>query len=277
MACAIRLAMIACGLVTIACSSIPRDDRSAAADDAAAAAARMPASLPLDGTPWRLASQAGSGGSRLAPTARIAVRFEDGHVVGTAGCNRINAPYTIQGVGLRVEGGATTMMACAAPVMADEATFLSNLARVTAFAIADERLTLVDGSGEPVLVFEQERSPALTGTRWTAINVNNGREAVVSVVAGTEITAEFRDDGSVSGSAGCNSWRAQATVAGDTLRFSPPVATKKLCMQPDGVMEQETAFLRAVESVALHRIDGDVMEWRTASGALAASFRAAQP
>lgn len=271
----VRARMLACLLLTTACASIPRDDGRVA--DEAAATVRAPAPLPLEGTPWRLVVQAGAGGSRLGPVARIAVRFADGTVVGTAGCNRLHAPYAINGVGLRVDGGAATMMACAPLVMVDEATFLSNLARVTAFAIADDRLTLVDGSGEPVLVFAYDVPPSLTGTRWAATGVNNGREAVVSVLAGTELTAEFGDDGSVAGSAGCNRWRAQATVAGDTLRISPPIATKQQCVQPEGVMEQEVAFLRAIETASVYRIDGNAMEWRTATGALVVRFTQRQP
>jgi hypothetical protein len=37
---------------------------------------------------------------------------------------------------------------------------------------------------------------------------NNGKQAVVSVVIGSELTADFKADGNLGGSAGCNSYFA---------------------------------------------------------------------
>ena len=47
---------------------------------------------------------------------------------------------------------------------------------------------------------------------------NNGKQAVVSGVADTEVTAVFGADGQLSGSAGCNRYNAPYTVDGDRLR-----------------------------------------------------------
>jgi heat shock protein HslJ len=52
------------------------------------------------------------------------------------------------------------------------------------------------------------------------------------------------------------------------MRFTPAAATRRMCAGP-GVMEQELAFFKALESVAAMRMEADRLEMRTAEGALA--------
>jgi hypothetical protein len=45
-----------------------------------------------------------------------------------------------------------------------------------------------------------------------------------------------------------------------------------MCPEPAGVMEQEMLYLKALETAATYRIDGNFMELRTADDAMAATF-----
>jgi heat shock protein HslJ len=45
-----------------------------------------------------------------------------------------------------------------------------------------------------------------------------------------------------------------------------------MCVAPEGVMEQEQQFLKALSTVATARFDGDRLELRTAEGSLAVSL-----
>jgi heat shock protein HslJ len=45
-----------------------------------------------------------------------------------------------------------------------------------------------------------------------------------------------------------------------------------MCASPAGVMEQEQQFLKALETVTTARMEGDRLELRTATGALAATL-----
>lgn len=117
---------------------------------------------------------------------------------------------------------------------------------------------------------------ALVGTVWEATSYNNGRGGVATLVAGSRITAEFTGSGRVTGSSGCNSYRAGFATQADTLNFTPPESTEMWCETPAGVMAQESAFLAALQTVSTFHIENDVMEWRTRSGAPAARFKAAQ-
>jgi heat shock protein HslJ len=112
---------------------------------------------------------------------------------------------------------------------------------------------------------------ALEGTAWTAEAYNNGRGDVVSLVAGTAITARF-EGGRVGGSASCNSYSAPYTLAGPAVEIGPAISTRRACTEPPGIMEQELAYLAALEAARAYRIDGNRLILETAAGTRAASF-----
>jgi heat shock protein HslJ len=76
----------------------------------------------------------------------------------------------------------------------------------------------------------------------------------------------------VSGSAGCNNYTAQYKLEAASLTIGPAAATRKMCVNPERIMEQEQQFLKALETVATARFEGDRLELRTATGALAATL-----
>lgn len=62
------------------------------------------------------------------------------------------------------------------------------------------------------------------------------------VLPGTDITIRFREDGSVAGSAGCNSYFSGYQLDGNLISFGPVSMTEKYCIDPPGIMEQEREF-----------------------------------
>jgi len=75
---------------------------------------------------------------------------------------------------------------------------------------------------------------ALSETRWLVTSYNNGKEALVSPLAGSEITLLFGADGMVSGSTGCNNYSASYTLEGDALTIGPAAVTRMMCAEPRG-------------------------------------------
>ena len=116
---------------------------------------------------------------------------------------------------------------------------------------------------------------SLAGTAWEVTGFNNGRQAVVSVLAGTSLTATFGEDGRVAGSAGCNQYNASFTTDGDKITIGPAASTRRFCAEPAGVMEQEAQFLAALQTAATYTPRGDMLELRTADGALAVTLKPA--
>jgi heat shock protein HslJ len=223
----------------------------------------------LNNTAWVLSSLPGH---TLKSDALPTARFEGGRIVGTDGCNRYTAPYTATGTTLKVgAGGAATMMACPPEVMKQAEAFMGALTKADTFRMVDGQLQLLAGDGTVVATFAAQRQ-ALAGTSWQVTGYNNGRQAVVSVLSGTNVTLAFSDDGRATGVAGCNNFNAAYKQDGEKLTIGPAAATRKMCASPAGVMEQEQQFLKALETVATARMEGDRLELRTAAGALAATL-----
>jgi polar amino acid transport system substrate-binding protein len=113
----------------------------------------------------------------------------------------------------------------------------------------------------------------LAGRSWQMTSYYDG-QAIISALAGTEVTAVFGDDGSVSGSAGCNTYNATYQVDGNSLTVGSVTATRQTCSEPEGIMEQESAYLVALESATAYRVEGDQLELTDAEGVRVASFTA---
>lgn len=234
----------------------------------------MTTTATLEGTTWELVAYVDQAGNltMALPDAPATMLLQDGQLSGTTGCNRYFGSYQLDGQSLTFTPMGSTMMACPEPQMAQEAAFIAALSSVASYTIVGDQLQLTNAEGAEVLVFEPQVQTPLTGTLWSASMVNNGKQAVTSLVAGTEITATFGDDGSLTGSAGCNNYTTSYQLDGANITIGPAASTRMFCEQPEGTMEQEAAYLLALETAATYSITGDTLELRTADGALAVSF-----
>lgn len=224
----------------------------------------------LTGSSWILTALNGQPSLSEAP---ITADFSpDGRLSGTSGCNSYSTTYEIDGSVIAPGLTAGTMMACANPIMQQEIAYLTALNTVDTFEIQGDRLLLKDSGGETVLEFVRQHPVELTGTLWRLTGYNNGKQAEVGVIAGTELTADFSIGGRVSGSSGCNTYSAAVQVDGQTIRIGPAVATRMFCANPEGIMAQEQQYLTALQSAAVYLIELNRLELRTASGELAATF-----
>jgi heat shock protein HslJ len=231
----------------------------------------------LEGTEWRLAAFAGPAGAVVPVPAGIIASavFAVGVVSGSTGCNRYHAPYRLDGTALEIGPAAMTMMACEPERAEVERAFTASLAQARAWALAGEELELRDGEGRTTLRFRAAIGPALVGTEWVAIGINNGRGGVASALEGVEVTATFGDDGRVTGSGGCNRFFGPFALDGESVVIGPLATTRKLRLEPAGVGEQEAAFLAALGRVATWSIREDRLQLRAADGALQVDFRPA--
>jgi copper homeostasis protein (lipoprotein) len=215
---------------------------------------------------WVLSSLRGQAVSAAPP---ITLRIAEGQASGSDGCNRYSGPVALEGNGFRVrtDSMASTQMACPPEVMARASAYTTALGQARKARVEGRRLTLLGEDGAVLASFEAQ-SRDLSGTSWKVTDVNNGREAVVSVLQGSSLTLSFSRDGMVSGSAGCNQYSGKFTADGERVILQALASTRKTCPQPAKVLEQEAAFLRALQSSARARIEGDRLELRDAHGAL---------
>ena len=80
-----------------------------------------------------------------------------------------------------------------------------------------------------------------------------------TVIQNTEISAEFiSSEGTVKGSAGCNSYFGSYEIKGSQLSIRGPIgATEMYCMEPEGVMGQEQEYLSTLQLAQSYEIDGN--------------------
>lgn len=217
----------------------------------------------LDGTEWTLVQylQNKKTVQALASNPVTLTFGDDKKLAGSAGCNRYFASWERSGSSLVIGQAGSTLMYCGeSGVMEQESAYLALLAEVKTFAIDGDRLVLADTSGNAILTFSKTVPPAplpLTGTNRTLSSVPIP-DAVSSVIAGSQVTAAFESGGKMAGSAGCNRYFAGYAANGTSMTISGIGSTKMMCHEPD-IMNQESAYLAALESVRGYQITGSTL------------------
>ena len=181
-----------------------------------------------------------------------------------ADCNQGSGAYTVDGSQITLQPGPMTRAAC--PPGSQDTVFLRDLGRVATYVFngVDLVLNLQADSGN--MVFSPRPPVSLTGPAWQVLSVNNGRGAVASVVQGTQLDATFGEDGIVSGSTGCNTYRGLYATTGATIAFGSLVSTHRACPS-DEATAQEQAFLAALSASTRYELRGDRLTFRDDSGA----------
>jgi hypothetical protein len=114
----------------------------------------------------------------------------------------------------------------------------------------------------------------LGGTRWRVLTYTDPASpgSLITVLTGTTMTVDFARDGQVSGSAGCNTYTSGYVVQGSLLALTPPTASNKMCTEPQGIMEQEKAFLDLLPTIGSYAMSGSQLTFKNASGVTVAEL-----
>jgi heat shock protein HslJ len=230
----------------------------------------------LDGTQWLLISL---NGNNLLDGSRISLNFVDGFVNGFAGCNKYRSliigtdedqfKYTAtEDETLVIPKFMITEKDCpeSEGVMQQERAYVEALRNGSAYRMIDDRLEIQNASGETILVFVSKEGfqadPGdLVDTEWVLTLLNGER-----LVEGTNITLNFSDD-QARGFAGCNAYGGPYTAAGrGTLTILEIAVTAQGCLEPEGVLQQEDAYIAALTGADAYRVLDDRLEIEDASG-----------
>ncbi|MBK8048219.1 MAG: META domain-containing protein [Anaerolineales bacterium] len=215
----------------------------------------------LAGTNWVLSSL--SGQLPLAGTSLTLQLGEDGAATGSDGCNRFATTYTASRSTISfATPAASTMMACTEAVMQQATGFTDALAAANRYQLRGGQLILLNDT--KVLATFVAAKADLAGSTWLVTGYNNGREAVVSPLLGADVIINIDDANLISGNAGCNDFFASIEATDGVIEVGSIGATRRLCADPSGVMEQEAEFFAALESAATYTVDGDFIELRNA-------------
>jgi len=228
-------------------------------------------STTLEGTTWVLAKKTELG-AELGDVV-VSATFADGKVSGSSGCNTYSGPYKVDGDKLTIGPNLlSTQMACGPAETAVEKVVLERLPKVASYSIAGTTLTLADAGGQPLLVFEASvGADAIIGS-WNVLSYYTG-DAIVSVVSGSTVTAEFKD-GQITGTTGCNSYMGPYKVDGDAITIGPLASTKKACSS-DELRKQEASYLAALEVAKPFAVTGNRLDLFREGGPFAATMEKA--
>ena len=215
---------------------------------------------------WQLTEIAASDGTMtaLATDSAPTLILEDGNAAGNASCNQYGGSYDLDGSSITFGPFFSTEMFCGDPgVMDQEMAYLAALQSVDAWAVDGETLTLSSG-GDPVLTYAAI-SQDLAGSSWDLIAYNNGTGGFQSAWGDEPVTATFADDGTLSGSAGCNNYNTSWEANDGSLEIGPAASTKMMCAD-EQIMTQESRYLELLGLADTYRVDAGTLEMFDADG-----------
>jgi heat shock protein HslJ len=100
----------------------------------------------------------------------------------------------------------------------------------------------------------------LEGTQWVLVMLE-GQAPLPGTVPSAEFSAE-----ELSGTAGCNHYFGAYTASGSDITIGDLAQTEMYCADPEGVMDQEQAFVTALASAAGYRLAGARLELLDSAG-----------
>ncbi|MEA3487926.1 MAG: META domain-containing protein, partial [Euryarchaeota archaeon] len=108
-------------------------------------------------------------------------------------------------------------------------------------------------------------SSSLEGNIWTLTNFIAESEGDVRLpISGTTITARF-EDGLIRGTAGCNQYSGPYTVTNKII-IEEPERTEMGCLEPVGIMQQETQYFEILRDVTTYTIKENQLTLSTEDG-----------
>ncbi len=118
--------------------------------------------------------------------------------------------------------------------------------------------------------------PDLAGTEWALTSLNGS-----SLIEDTEITLYFRE-AYLGGTMTCNQYgggpdSGKYTATDDGKLAIPQLAvTVQLCSEPEGIMEQEAAYIEALHGAATYQVTDGRLEIADTSGRIILVFEPEQ-
>ena len=198
----------------------------------------------------------------------LTVEFsEPNRIAATAGCNRAVGTADFSN-GVIVTGPlATTMMACMGDNADSDQWLASFFAAQPSWSLDGNTLTLRTDETTVTLLDRKIAQPdrPLTGTTWV-VDTTITPDAVTSSLAidNAAATLQIADDGTLSGSTGCNSFTGKAEVSGETITFGPLATTRRAC--PPDAVEVEQAVLATLTGTATATVESDRLQLMNTNG-----------
>lgn len=211
----------------------------------------------------------------VEPGTLVTIEFgaADDTVSGSGGCNTYNTTYSADDTGkLTINGPiASTMMSCDAG-MDQEGLFLGALEKVTGYTLTEDGHLLLDYSTGVVYAEQLNfvRGTPLVDTLWVLAGYGDPNN-LTAPDPGVLSTAVFSQEGEINGSGGCNQFSAGYQLTNNQIKVTLPASTMMACEKG---MEQEQAFLAALQNAASIRVGRGALDIMMADGTSMLRFSA---
>ena len=228
----------------------------------------------LQATTWILDSYAVDGTLTVVPVDQYAdADFRSQRVTGVAGCNEYNAVYQNGGRLLLIGMTATLRRACDETTDAFGSAYLALLDQSRYYGIRADTLVIRGPDLAVLLVFNAAPANPLLGS-WIVDSYASAPNTLIAPLEGTELTAVF-GLARVGGSSGCNTYDGPYTTNGTVAAIGPLATTRMACAED--VMEQETAFLAALQGVGRIQRGAQTIELQDLNGGTLVKLRRPSP
>ena len=237
LAAAAVLLVLAAGLLAACGSDDGSGDGGATTTEAAA-----PVTGSLAGPEWVLDADQSS--IDLPDGASATLTVDGGTVSGVGPCNSYRGSIQVDGSDVTIGSLAETMMACEQPLMDAQDAFTAAL-RAAQTAEVDGDTLVLTGADDTTLTFTASDPARAVLGNWDIVDVAK-TDAIIGVREGTSPTLTFAADGSMAVDTSCNTGGGPYTVDGNDIAIGPVAVTERACLDPTGVMRQETRILAAL-------------------------------
>ncbi|AHC25203.1 MULTISPECIES: META domain-containing protein [Mycobacteriaceae] len=188
----------------------------------------------------------------------LTLEFRDGHISAFAGCNRGSATADLSGGHLSTGELATTMMACPPPFSEADAWMTRLLQARPGWTLTDDDLTLTTAATTVTLRDKSVLDPdrPVVGTSWRVDTLISGDAAMTSVaLEQAKPGLTVRDDDTVVGWTGCNTFYGRATAVAGVITFGPINTSGPACPGEVGQIERSVLDVLTGEVTAIVEAD----------------------
>jgi heat shock protein HslJ len=243
---------------------------------------------PLAGALWKLAAMGDITNPQLpVQGSNFAAQFSripgapSGVLTGTTGCNEYTAAFAASTDEMKINPPISTGNTSCVPGLSEqEQLYFLALNNATTYRISGNTLVIPYDGGKQSLVFEgtqlesavRPTLSSLNGSTWYLWYMNN-----TPTLLGTSIYTQFTINadgasGTMSGSAGCNSYVA---TFGNNLGIQTSLNAHKTCNKPTGIMDQEGTYMNMLSRGYGYWQTGDQLILNTGQGVL--TYRSSKP
>jgi ABC-type amino acid transport substrate-binding protein/heat shock protein HslJ len=135
----------------------------------------------------------------------------------------------------------------------------------------EERTVTVTSA--PIPPTSPPTTPPIANTNWSLQSYNNGSGGMVTLIAGTEIRANFTND-QVNGNASCNTYNGRYTTnSSGNITISDLAVAQVACTDPPGIMTQESSYMSLLRQVSRYQISGNQLVMMDGNGRTLLQFQ----